>query len=1658
MNIAKTFAIVSVIALAGTGFVLWNHQKNVSGPIMENEVVAAEGYEPRKEKIVFDKLSEVTVSSSEEVNNIIPITASFDLHFDKDVSTEYVENTFSLKPYKDVDVIEMNPRYYKLTVVNELQDDQIYNVIEQTTEGTKKWAFQTEKIFGIEYTYPGNGEFLTETGVPEIRFNSKLADNLKLKDYIIIEPNIKGEWESSYTYNYRFEHSEHFTPNTTYKITVKKGLMDANGNVLKEDHAFHFSISNEEDINGNLILLNRYHPGDKIDLSLSLSMNMNKSLSVKKAQMKIIDLGSKEEFVKAISHVNDLGKLKDYEAEKEFKAIFTKDMKEDITKIYQEEKSKNRYYYYDEMPINANLSIDKEGYYLAVLNLNSTLSAALFEVNEASATCSTLAGDNFMILYKGKEGKNNCVDVYVNSEKLGTTSEEGLLYVENFRRIIKNLNKEVNYIEFKNGSTPFICDISNQVNSEYTGENGLTSVKRFHNGYLYVDRNFYKVGETIHFWGYAKNRKIDIKDATIKIVSNYDDTLAEIPVKLTDVGTFEGEFEISNVNEESYITLTLLIGEDTIASRHVEVKNYELKQYQIEVKSESTKYLDGDTATINISATTYDGTPLNDLTFSYEINNQYYDNNGAQNQKGSIKTDASGNGIIQVPLKLNQKSNLLPETIRVTILNSYIDGEQENVYFTVYPYKHSAEGSVKFIVDENKYFISLKEYLSLDRETPANDKVKIVAKAYKTVKTVTGTRYNKYTKEMEDIIDYKEVAESSYDKSFVVDMVNGNGSYQLMNYKEDKNCYYRFYAYLVTDTGKEMALNYNGQIYAYSYKTIDSVTQYEEVEYVSPIIVPELTYTLVYERNEKLKVGDEVYFYLQDDQGRRLNDYTKFDFYTLVVSAAGNQIYQNHGERPHFTYTKEMGANVSTYTILYDSLKTYSPSSNNRIYYSKMIMIDDYIWRPTSEIRLCDEELALDIEVTFDKEVYAPKEEMEVTIKVTDHGQGVKAGVNLSALDTAYIDANGEVSSNIINSLMNSYYIGSATNGAKIYTKSASSPTFATNDMVMESAQMERGIDEESASVRDDLRVTAFFENIVTDENGVAKIKIALPDNITEWTIKAHAISNTYHAQAVEKNVKVSKDFFVNMNHRDRYLVGEHFAFNIKSFSKTSSGKDVTLKVQILDEAGNVIEENNLNGKVNDVLSYQVSNPITKTGTYQLKVTGTCGNQQDILIDEIEIADSLLDATIREELALKIGDSISIVSPKGYVYILNTDIAKILPTLFELSYQYHTNRNDTSLIAGEANRIFNNLINGVEFEYADKTSYDAEKKIFKVTSQGSDDARLALRMLATKVYRMSSQEVADKIEVRLGEEAALWAKVNMKMATLTELRKAKESILANSSKYTKEAVLYVALAFADMGAYDDAETLYHIVNNQISEKDEIEYELKVILAIKLNLKEMESLYEAYQKKDLLPENSDFVKLYYIQNAVSRNYQKGTVALKVNGKLEEIEVKNIGLTRKLIAKKDLIEVVAMSDNLEFMIEQYKPVDFSTIPNGKYIISKTYSKKNTEVGEIVEVTITINNKKLYEDGQKYGMKLEDAIPNNMTFVEFLYGQNLNGYLRKQDGQKLTIGLWNPYDPKYNPSQTISTIKYQVRVTNSGEQYEPGTILLRYTDEIMDGLKNK
>ena len=69
-----------------------------------------------------------------------------------------------------------------------------------------------------------------------------------------------------------------------------------------------------------------------------------------------------------------------------------------------------------------------------------------------------------------------------------------------------------------------------------------------------------------------------------------------------------------------------------------------------------------------------------DLEFSYKTgsNYSYYDEN-SKKVDGKVVTDEFGMATIKVPLKLSKsQTNIMPETVGVTILNSYI---ARNIYY-----------------------------------------------------------------------------------------------------------------------------------------------------------------------------------------------------------------------------------------------------------------------------------------------------------------------------------------------------------------------------------------------------------------------------------------------------------------------------------------------------------------------------------------------------------------------------------------------------------------------------------------------------------------------------------------------------------------------------------------------------------------------------------------------------------------------------------------------------------------------------------------------------------------------------------------------------------------------------------------------------------------
>ena len=421
---------------------------------------------------------------------------------------------------------------------------------------------------------------------------------------------------------------------------------------------------------------------------------------------------------------------------------------------------------------------------------------------------------------------------------------------------------------------------------------------------------------------------------------------------------------------------------------------------------------------------------------------------------------------------------------------------------------------------------------------------------------------------------------------------------------------------------------------------------------------------------------------------------------------------------------------------------------------------------------------------------------------------------------------------------------------------------------------------------RDNILTTAMFENIITDKNGNATIKVQLPDNITEWTLTCQAISEDYFTGNLVKTMVVTKDFYVDVSAKDKFIENEKFSFNVKAMGKDYFGKTAKGIVQILDNDNKVLEEDSIDLTIGRVSAYKVKNGLTE-GKYKIRLEGTYNDKKDAIVIPFEVKESLFETSYREQLNKNKGDSIEVLGSQGELYAVNSDVNKVIRELYNLvNLKYEKNRNDCKIISDVANEILAKLIAGKKITISQKDYLLTE--VIKIANNSSDDVELALRNIATGKVSYSPS-LFERVVTQKGEEAGLWARAAIGETVLKQLRNKKDAIINDGTgEYTKEQVLYVALGLAEIGDYENALDLYEVVKPSISkENDTYEYDLLGILTIKLNLDNREDMYKFFvDKYKELPEYSNYYKLYYIMNELSRNFEEGKLTLSINGKNKE----------------------------------------------------------------------------------------------------------------------------------------------------------------------------
>ena len=1239
------------------------------------------------------------------------------------------------------------------------------------------------------------------------------------------------------------------------------------------------------------------------------------------------------------------------------------------------------------------LQIDKqleEGYYLAVIQENDMSHYINIQINNMMGYVTYF--DDKAVVWINSVENNKVVEnatIYRNGEYLGKTNSDGYIEVNNFKRQIGNYNSEYIKVE-KDNKKPlymFFTDWYNDDQYTYNDQNL--------NVYAFTDREKYKQGETVNLWGYIKHRNnIEFNNINIELCySDYASVLETKQVNLDDFGAFSSSFDLT-AYDNGYYYFKIYANGHVLMYKYFEIRDYATKNYNVEAKLDKDVIFAGEDLQLDVSVTLFDGTPIADTEFKYSY---FY---GENRKTGTFKTDDNGVATI----KLDTTYNTIYSSYvyaNLQIWNEGKEAEYETKYleFIVLPKQENYMLECKFDKNRNTYTFDATSYLYdknalnyIGEYTDREIAIK-VDKFYKK-QVLDYTYYNENTKTNEEV--YKTVKEYIGTDNLILKTQNGKAIIEYPNPISLEVDGYITFSSTMEMRNKEVITNN-------SYTYIEGLYNYND----------NVEYQVNYDYGKSYKIGETINIEVIKNNEKITEN---LNFLHIIKSVKGTEVVYTQSPKYTMVFSKEYGTDIIVKTYVFDGTGIYPAN-----------WYGDY---PTYS--LDKSELKLDIDISFDKASYKPGEEATINIITKYKGNPVEASINICAVDNSYL-AYYANTVDIVNSLYNYYYFNNNND-------------FVSHEVWNNLSGGEGGGGEEERSKFD---TTAFFENVKTDIDGKATIKVTWPDNITTWSILAQGISKEYKAGQSLREISVTLPFFVTAIYEDTYLVNEEPNINIRSNGvSVRNGEEVQYNVIITMPDGTT-KEGSVSSTVGQYVQYPL--PSLLPGIYEIKIYGKCKEYSDTVIHKFDVEESVLNTMQLRILNVEKGDYININSNIARIYLYNTSTEKIINELIDLS-NLPKLRNDQIVISKLAKQMLTDLSGGKYVSNSESVFFSEEG--IEIMKNASKDTVLTAKILSagyTNVYRDGMVKFFDrklddsKIDIR-EKLFALWGLASLKQPVLQILNDMNNQI--ENEGVLEKAIL--GLAYVDIGDYEKANILLNEILPIIDSNNEEEFEYITTLAIKLNDVNAERLYNEYLNLNRESEYRNFVKLFYVQNSILNDAKKASLLLNINGREKEYNLEKIAVEILEITQKDKVYIEDIDKNVSMKIEHYITID-KTINNN--IIKKEYyvdgKKTNTfKVGDIVVTRIYIDYDKLSEDIQYF--TIEDILPNCMVYLQNnvydYYNSNVITQPIDVRGNKFVfnVSLYN----KKNPY-----IEYKSRVISNGHYVSDGTILKTYNNIIHD-----
>lgn len=543
-----------------------------------------------------------TLTPSESDDSGVDSLASFTLESKGDLNAKDLSDVIRLTPEMEFKVEQVDKNTVNIIPEAPLDAGSLVqvelaaqNLEDAPYKKTFRWAYSVSEAFRVTGTNPGN----KMTGAPintvlSISFSHYGVEASDVEAQFQISPEVKGEF-SIKDKELTFIPDEVLLEDTIYTVTLGAELpLGDTEQTLGEDYVWTFETGSDVDQNASLNV-ERFvtmAPGED---SLIPVYAYNGQTEEDAVDYRVYAYEDYEEYLTAIQGYRSSVPAWATAANQRYQvpvASLSKIMEGTEHALIEQD-----YRTYLDFP-----QALEEGYYLVEVDYYDASTQSFVQVTP-TATFMALSDVESLFwvndVESGKPVQGASIQFLNRDEELKTDSDG-----------VASLSELYQDEDFEEEET-----LLWQIEVDRDGEKSFYELS--YNNYDYrlnerawtlfeTDRRTYRPDDTLRFWGMVQGREAPIQGEAELFIDG-----ANEPISLTleDGRLFSGEVELVEMST-GYHSVELRMGEDVLLYDYVYVENFALPAYEVTLSAERSTYFVGETVTVDIDARFFEGTPL----------------------------------------------------------------------------------------------------------------------------------------------------------------------------------------------------------------------------------------------------------------------------------------------------------------------------------------------------------------------------------------------------------------------------------------------------------------------------------------------------------------------------------------------------------------------------------------------------------------------------------------------------------------------------------------------------------------------------------------------------------------------------------------------------------------------------------------------------------------------------------------------------------------------------------------------------------------------------------------------------------------------------------------------------------------------------------------